>query len=114
MRASGALVFSLEPNLLKFLQGGGFELLTRDLEVGGGFEGGREILPKNIGGVRGLAFQNYLFKITVMLTFKCPDCQQKITAELEEGNTTECENCGCEILVTSTEPVQVEPLDEDK
>ncbi len=50
-----------------------------------------------------------------MITIICPDCEYKIEQEvLEIGEVVVCENCGCEVLVTSTDPVKYEPVDEEK
>jgi lysine biosynthesis protein LysW len=50
-----------------------------------------------------------------MLTITCPDCHSKIEHEpFEAGEVVECENCGCEILLTSLSPLKYEPVDEEK
>ena len=48
----------------------------------------------------------------------CPDCGYEIEHEpsdpSEVGEVVECENCACEILITSLRPLKYEPVDEDK
>jgi alpha-aminoadipate/glutamate carrier protein LysW len=43
----------------------------------------------------------------------CPECDQTIDIEedqLEEGQTIECPECGAELEVVSTEPVELDIL----
>ncbi|MCF7856790.1 hypothetical protein K9N08_04620 [Candidatus Gracilibacteria bacterium] len=50
-----------------------------------------------------------------MITIICPDCEYKIEHEpTEPGEVVECENCGCEVLITSLDPLKYEPVDEEK
>jgi lysine biosynthesis protein LysW len=50
-----------------------------------------------------------------MITIICPDCESGIEHEpLEPGEVVECENCGCEIIITSLDPLKYEPVDEEK
>jgi alpha-aminoadipate/glutamate carrier protein LysW len=50
-----------------------------------------------------------------MITVICPDCQFQIEHEpVDTGEVVECENCGCEILITSLDPLKYEPVDEEK
>ncbi len=44
----------------------------------------------------------------------CPECDNVIdidTDEVEEGETVTCDECGTELEIVSTEPLQVTPLD---
>ncbi|MFH0776312.1 MAG: lysine biosynthesis protein LysW [Patescibacteria group bacterium] len=50
-----------------------------------------------------------------MITIICPDCKSKIEYEpAEVGEVIGCENCGCDILITSLKPLKYEPVDEEK
>lgn len=53
-----------------------------------------------------------------IITIKCPDCEHEIEYDPAADEllpfSVECENCGCEVLITSLEPLQYEPVDEDK
>jgi alpha-aminoadipate/glutamate carrier protein LysW len=49
------------------------------------------------------------------MIIKCPDCEHSIEHESDDaGEVVECENCGCEILITSINPLEYEPVDEEK
>jgi len=47
---------------------------------------------------------------------ECPECGADIDVEedeLDEGETILCEECGRSFLVTSVDPLELEPEDED-
>jgi alpha-aminoadipate carrier protein LysW len=44
----------------------------------------------------------------------CPECDNPIvidTDEVEEGETVQCEECGLELEVVSTEPLELAPVE---
>jgi alpha-aminoadipate carrier protein LysW len=44
----------------------------------------------------------------------CPECDNPITVdadEVEEGETVQCEECGTELEVVSTDPLELAPMD---
>lgn len=46
----------------------------------------------------------------------CPECDAEIegeTYELDEGDVIECPECGAGLEVTSADPVEFEPLEDD-
>jgi lysine biosynthesis protein LysW len=50
-----------------------------------------------------------------MIVIICPDCQEQIECEPHEpGEIVTCENCGCEVLITSLKPLKFESVDEEK
>ncbi|MDP3975680.1 MAG: hypothetical protein Q8P95_02070 [bacterium] len=49
----------------------------------------------------------------------CPSCDHKIVSEVELdevhiGDYLECETCFEELVVSSVEPIEVEPVDDEK
>jgi DNA-directed RNA polymerase subunit M/transcription elongation factor TFIIS len=47
----------------------------------------------------------------------CPNCDAVLDveeADLDEGDELTCEECGANVAVTSTEPVELEVIDEDE
>jgi alpha-aminoadipate carrier protein LysW len=47
----------------------------------------------------------------------CPECDNPIvvdTDEVEEGETVHCEECGLELEVISTDPLELAPVDEHR
>jgi len=47
---------------------------------------------------------------------KCPECEEMITLnpEPELGDIAVCDSCGLEVEVVNTEPLEVEPVVEEK
>ena len=46
----------------------------------------------------------------------CPECDNLLdidTEEVEEGETVTCDECGIELEIVSTEPLQLTPVDAD-
>ncbi len=46
----------------------------------------------------------------------CPECDNPLdidTDEVEEGETVTCDECGTELEIVSTEPLQLTPVDAD-
>jgi alpha-aminoadipate/glutamate carrier protein LysW len=46
----------------------------------------------------------------------CPECDNLLDIdedEVEEGETITCDECGTELEVVSTEPLQVAPVDDE-
>lgn len=44
----------------------------------------------------------------------CPECENPLTIDeddIEEGETLTCDECGEELEIVSTEPLQVAPVD---
>jgi alpha-aminoadipate carrier protein LysW len=47
----------------------------------------------------------------------CPDCDAQIDIEaddVDEGDLVSCDECGAELRVVSTEPLELESADEDE
>lgn len=45
----------------------------------------------------------------------CPECGSPVTVdtdEVEEGETVQCEECGMELEVVSSDPLEVAPIEE--
>jgi len=45
----------------------------------------------------------------------CPECDNPIvidTDEVEEGETVTCEECGMELEIVSTDPLELAPMDD--
>ena len=45
----------------------------------------------------------------------CPECDTPIIVdadEVEEGETVQCEECGMELEVVSTDPLELAPMDD--
>ena len=45
----------------------------------------------------------------------CPECDSPIVIdpdEVEEGETVQCDECGMELEVVSTDPLELAPMDE--
>jgi alpha-aminoadipate/glutamate carrier protein LysW len=46
----------------------------------------------------------------------CPECDNPLDIDvdnIEEGETIECEECGTEIEIISTDPLELAPVDAD-
>jgi len=46
----------------------------------------------------------------------CPECDTPLDIdvdEIEEGDTVTCDECGTDLEVVSTEPLQLAPVDEE-
>ena len=50
------------------------------------------------------------------MTIKCPDCQQSVPIfqKTEVGEIIECQNCGAEMEIVNTKPLEVELIEEEK
>ena len=48
---------------------------------------------------------------------ECPNCNATLDVEddeLDEGDELTCEECGANVAVTSTDPIELEVIDEDE
>ncbi len=50
-----------------------------------------------------------------MPTSICPECSEEVfvDAEVEQGDTTACEECGSSLVVVGLDPIELDLRDED-